>query len=367
MPTRNHHREPFDEGTLVKLSIFEDYARESLPVFFNRRDASEVHVFDFFAGPGYDMAGVPGTPIRILHTIREHIDTIIENGIRVVIHLNEIDREKFVELETAVVRYLDEQSGLAAAVEAILYQRDFESLFPELLPLIDKHPSLVFVDQNGIKFLSSDYLLILSLMREVDILFFAAASYLWRFGDEPDFMRHIAVDLERLKAEPYEFVHRSLVRQLRERLPGQSRFRLYPFSIKKGANIYGVIFGASHDLAFDKYLRVAWKLDNLGGEANFDINRESEKAQLGLFGRTPTKKEAFEELVEAKVLNGEIRNNAEALQLCYDEGHPGGHAAEVLRRLRTQGRISFDGSRPRVTNDQVRRKKNLLNYRILKP
>ena len=65
------HGRPFDEGTLTKLQIFELYAREWLPVFLARTDPPkrEIHVFDFFAGPGTESKGELGTPLRLLRQL----------------------------------------------------------------------------------------------------------------------------------------------------------------------------------------------------------------------------------------------------------------------------------------------------------
>jgi len=65
MPYKDLHEEPFDQTTIAKLEIFEDYAQAWIPTFVMRGD-SIICVFDFFAGTGYDINGVPGTPIRIL-------------------------------------------------------------------------------------------------------------------------------------------------------------------------------------------------------------------------------------------------------------------------------------------------------------
>ena len=72
MPTPDFHKKPFDEGTLTKLQIFELYAREWLPVFLSpeRPPRSEIHLFDFFAGPGTDTAGELGSPLRLLRQPR---------------------------------------------------------------------------------------------------------------------------------------------------------------------------------------------------------------------------------------------------------------------------------------------------------
>ena len=59
------HTKPFDEQTLTKLELFEDYAKEWIPTFV-MSSHHIICVFDFFAGPGYDKNHVAGSPIRIL-------------------------------------------------------------------------------------------------------------------------------------------------------------------------------------------------------------------------------------------------------------------------------------------------------------
>jgi hypothetical protein len=44
------------------------------------------------------------------------------------------------------------------------------------------------------------------------------------------------------------------------------------FSIKKGHNVYGLIFGSNSHLGMKKFLSVAWKIDPHTGEANHDID-----------------------------------------------------------------------------------------------
>ena len=50
MPTRNLHDHPFDEETILKLEIFEDYLKEWLPTFVMSHADDDIWIFDFFAG-----------------------------------------------------------------------------------------------------------------------------------------------------------------------------------------------------------------------------------------------------------------------------------------------------------------------------
>ena len=72
MAAGDFHSRPFDEGTLTKLRIFELYAREWLPVFLASASPlrPEVHLFDFFAGPGIDASGQLGSPLRLLTQLK---------------------------------------------------------------------------------------------------------------------------------------------------------------------------------------------------------------------------------------------------------------------------------------------------------
>ena len=58
MAKRDIHAEPFDEGTLIKLKLFEYYARSWLPVFVARQNPifSNVNIADFLKSmpPGLD-------------------------------------------------------------------------------------------------------------------------------------------------------------------------------------------------------------------------------------------------------------------------------------------------------------------------
>lgn len=185
---------------------------------------------------------------------------------------NRREQTKFSYLQKSCNDYLENHSEVKKAIELNLYNEDFETLFPKLLPVIKQYPSLVYLDQNGIKFLSDKYFLELEKTTQTDFLYFVSASYFWRFGDSSEFKVHLDIDMAAAKKDPYKFIHRNIIDQLKKRLPENSKLKLYPFSLKKGANIHGIIFGASHPRAVDKFLSIAWKRNETNGEANFDID-----------------------------------------------------------------------------------------------
>lgn len=365
------HRHPFDEGTITKLEIFEAYTKEWLPVFV-MGPLKHICIYDLFAGTGRDQNGIAGSPIRILQQINSMLDNIISRNKRIYLWLNEYDKDKFSMLSDYCKQYIEENDQLKKAVEKEIVKikytyLDFAELFPQIICIIRRYPSLVFLDQNGIKFLSDQYFKELVATSTVDFLYFVSSSYFFRFGERPEFMMNVQIDMQRAKDNPYKFIHRSLLEQLREKIPVDSNMKLYPFSIKKGTNIYGIIFGASHPLAVDKFLNVAWKKNAINGEANFDIDEDLSKSQLSLFEeKKPTKKETFAKLLRENILKCKLRNNEEVYLFTLDQGHIPTHASEVLKQLKMEGLISYEAPSPLVTYDQIFNNHRILEYKIKK-
>lgn len=369
MASKDLHEDPFDETTIAKLEIFEDYAQAWIPTFV-MQGIPTICIFDFFAGTGYDKNGIAGSPIRILEKIKEQIGYIVQKNVKIKVYLNEFEpnrkeQKKFTLLQIACNEFLEANKDVKQAIERINYfNEDFDTLFPKLISEIRKFPSLVYLDQNGIKFLADKYFLKLEKTRQTDFLYFLSASYVWRFGDSKEFKEHLDIDMAAAKKDPYKFVHRNIIEQLRKKLPINTKVRLYPFSLKKGSNIHGIIFGASHPRAVDKFLNTAWKRSPINGDANFDIDDDSSKSQLNIFGgKRLTKIEEFQGKLRAKVLSREIKNNYDTLQFTYDEGHIGGHADKILREMKKKGEIDYDGTSPLVTYDNVFKNNRKVEYK----
>jgi len=364
--SKNLHEKPFDETTIAKLEIFEDYAQAWLPTFVMYGEPV-ICIFDFFAGTGYDKNGIPGSPIRILQKIREQIDLIFQKKVKLKVFFNEYDKIKHGQLKTACDDFLKEYSEVSRAIELHLFNEDFDVCFGKLLPSIQNYSSLVYLDQNGIQFLAEKYFLELEKTIRTDFLYFVSSSYFWRFGEQGEFKTHIKLDMEEAKKNPYQFIHRSLIAQLRGNLPAGSKLKLYPFSLKKGANIHGIIFGASHPRAVEKFLGIAWKRNETNGEANFDIDEDKKKVQLDLFaGKLPTKLETFQQRLREKVLNETIKDNFDAFSFALDEAHIGAHAAAELKRMKQEKWIDYEGNSPLVTYENVFQKDRRLTFKLLR-
>jgi three-Cys-motif partner protein len=354
MPAKDLHDKPFDDSTIAKLEIFEDYAEAWLPTFVMLGEET-VCIFDFFAGTGHDNKnGVPGSPIRILSVIKKFVPIIFQKGTKVKVYFNEYKKSKFEELKKACEEYLKANKDVNRAIEIKYERQEFDKCFTSWYPLIQQHPCLVYLDQNGIKFLSNKYFLALEKTTKTDFLYFVSSSYFIRFGDSEEFKQHFSFDLEEAKKNPYAFIHRSLLKQLKSNLPVNSELKLFPFTLKKGSNIHGIIFGAKSPRAVEKFLGIAWKSNETNGEANFDLDEDQKKNQLDFFAsKKLTKIEEFQNSLEEKLKASSQINNTDIFLFTLDKGHPPKHAADFLRSLKKQKKIDYEGISPKITFDAL--------------
>lgn len=372
MSGKNIHSEPFDDGTITKLEIFEDYAQAWIPTFLPQSHFGEIHIFDFFSGPGYDSNNVAGSPIRILTKIDEQLGNILTTKTKIVLHFNEFEpnrktQKKFELLKKNCEDFILQHPKFKYFLTLNYYNEDAEKLFFRLIPVIKKYPSLVYLDQNGVKFISQEYLNELEKLNTTDFIYFVSSSFFRRYGMTEEFKKALEIDIEELEREEYRNMHRLVFNKINSRLPKNSELKLFPFSIKKTRNIYGIIFGAKSYAAVDKFLRIAWKRNSLNGEADFDIDEDKSKNQLDMFeGQKLTKVEKFKSELETKLLTKENVTNKAVLMYTYSNGHIPQHAVDLLKLMKKQGKLEYTGKSPFLNYVNVFRNHNIVNYKILK-
>lgn len=365
MAVKDLHDKPFDSGTLLKLEIFEKYTQAWLPVFAISK-GENIFIVDFFAGTGYDVNGVPGSPIRIISKILEFSELLLKNRTKVHLHLNEFKKGKYSSLIKACSDFIGMHPILSKVLVIEYTSLDFEESFKREYPLIKSLPSLVFLDQNGVKFLNIKYLNALEATNTTDFLYFVSSSYLKRFNETPEF-KNLGFDFEVIRQNPYRFIHESLLEIIRGWLPDSTNLKLYPFTIKKPSGIYGLVFGASHPAAVVKFLEIVWKQNALNGSANFDIEDDLRKAQTSLFEpKKLTKKEYFQEELKKEVLAGRILSNYAAFFFAIEKGHIPAHAREVLDNLKKSKLVDYQSSSPLITYDKVCKEKVIQEFVLKK-
>lgn len=335
MPVKDLHAASFDEGTLVKLGLFQDYLEEWLPVFI-QNGSQVINIIDFFAGTGTDIEGKPGSPLLALDTIEKHVGSLLRKGLSVNLILNDFEVRKVESLKEAVKERLLRFPNLQKAVEVTYYMEDFRNLFFTLAPIIKNGPNLIFIDQNGIKQVREDVIQKLNSFRRTDFLFFISSSYFIRFSFEEIFPGlQKSLDL----SKPSN-IHREILSYYRGMLPNESGLKLYPFTIKKAGGYYGLIFGSQHCLGVQKFLNICWGKNEINGEANFDIDEEYKQKQPCLWGeKKVTKLEQFALDLEGYIYEMRKVTNKDILEFTLARGFIPKHASYIMKRLKDERKV----------------------------
>lgn len=364
MSSKDLHSKPFTEETITKLEIFEKYLEEWLPVFIYS-NFKVVNICDFFAGTGEDVNGVAGSPLRILSTVEKYKEDIQKKNLNVKVLFNEFKESKLLKLQKLVAAKYKSMGNLTEFVKIDFFNEDFEKLFTSKKRELENKASLIFIDQSGIKYVPQVVLLDLDRFRTTDFMFFISSSYLKRF---PNLLNKIFPNLEtdKISISSYYNIHRMILDEYRALLPLDSKTKLYPFSIKKGSNIFGLIFGTKHPLAIDKFLKIAWDRNKLNGEANFDIDDDIKNIEIPLFPemRKLTKIERFELDLEKYIMDNQKVTNKEIYDFTLEYGHLPEHATKKVKELKERGLLDYIG-RTNISYNKCYKEHDIKNFKVL--
>lgn len=358
---RDLFQKPFDDGTIDKLQIFEDYFKEWLPVFIVRKEIlwKEIQILDLFAGEGMDVNGVLGSPMIILKILNEFKESIIKSKVKVRVVINEYEKEKF-EILTKNLESIADRSIYILEY----YNVDFIEVFHQYYDSMRQTANFLFLDQNGIKQITEEVFGKLITLKQTDFLFFISSSYIKRFGEVEEFQRYLRITKETLEGQSYYHIHRLVLNYYRSKIPAGKKYFLAPFSIKKRTGVYGLIFGTNHTLGIEKFLNVCWKHDKLTGEANFDIDNEKiSKIQPSLFDvfNIPTKRQVFEASLRKKILEKELETDMNVYLFTLNEGFLIKDANLIMRDLAANGKIDLDF---KLTNSDIHKMKAASEIKI---
>lgn len=338
---RDIHKKPFDEGTKAKLSIFEVYLKEWLPVFLAKKEViwRTINIYDFFAGPGYDSKGQKGTPMIIRDELQPYFDSIIDKKLNVNLYLNEYSKAKKEELETRIED--DDLRPYSITIESLDFKEAFDKQFPSMAQ--NSCANLLFLDQNGVKHISEEVFKKIIGLKTTDFLFFISSSTIKRFSEHPNIAQHIKLNPEEVEKTPYHKIHGLILDYYKSLIPPNKQYYLAPFSLKKNAGVYGLIFGSGHVLGIDKFLTTCWNIDPERGTANFDIDDDRIiQGQYDLFSgdvRKPKKVELFERELERKILMRELITDREIYLYALTNGFIPIHIRKVINKLISEKKI----------------------------
>lgn len=145
---------------------------------------------------------------------------------------------------------------------------DFQELIknPKLQSALNnkQYGKFVLLDQYGFKQITDDVLRLVNAPK-TDFIFFIASSFIKRFKELPAVTAYFKKENISFDETMPKECHRVITNYFRALLPSDKEYYLHSFTIQKGKNYYGLIFGSNHSLGMEKFLRVCWRQDAFAG------------------------------------------------------------------------------------------------------
>ena len=149
------HEKSFDDATQLKLELFRGYVREWLPVFLTqyagrRGQYEHVNIFDFFAGPGHDAAGHPGSPLIIVEELKQFCaGSNRASGIHIRMLFNDIDPAHIQKLRGEVAQIACGNGCCRTEFSVMPFLQALDANLPAMRD--SNSANLVIMDQFGVK------------------------------------------------------------------------------------------------------------------------------------------------------------------------------------------------------------------------
>lgn len=374
---KNINNSAFDDATKLKLDIFGECFEEWFPVFLHSPWYKKLYIFDFFAGSGKDLENNSGSPLVLLDkakgTDRKYC---ISKKKEIKFLFNEGEQDKSEELKQNVEQYIVQCKQENNCTDCIYQYRvenyNFQEIFSNsaITNIFNNKEfgKFILLDQYGFSQIDEQIFRQLISYSKTDFIFFISSSFISRFREHPNTTKYIdtsKINFDEIR--PNE-IHRAIANYFRDLIPGGKEYYLHHFSIRKEekkGNYYGLIFGSSHTLGMEKFLKVCWKHDAFSGEANYNIDNNWEATSLFAALGENIKKDTVSTEIRELILNGEIRDNITGLKYTLRKGCEPKLFTEVVKKLESEKKIERLGDKNysstnihRVKEYQIKR----LNY-----
>lgn len=351
------NKQPFHEATMLKLDIFRRCFREWFPVFVHHPGVKQIFIYDMFAGSGTDSMGNPGSPIILLEEARgdkrQHCKDLAQKNKYVAFGFNEKEKEKKELLNKAKDDFLLKCKSNCPLEKCVysnaIYCRDasFEDImksdnFKKILAN-KNYAKFVLLDQYGFSQITKDVFLKLVTSPLTDFIFFISSSFIKRFRDVNAVKTYINTNKLVFEEKKPKECHRIIANYFRKLIPADKEYYIHHFTIQKGTNYYGLIFGTSHTLGMEKFVKVCWIEDEHSGESNCNIDNDFEKGSLFYNPTNTTKKIKIREELELLILNGKIKSNVEGLKWVLSCGCEPKLFVDVAISLVKQKKVAIQG------------------------
>jgi three-Cys-motif partner protein len=357
---KNINKKPFDEATKIKLEIFRECFREWLPVFIHNPAIDRIYIYDFFAGSGTDSEGNSGSPLILLNEAKGENCKVCKSigKKKIIFGFNELLNDKNIELKNSIENYIGkcikdnckrDECRFKWHVGKYEFKEAFNGDTFKSILNNNRYAKFILLDQYGFKQVDDVIFKELVIAPKTDFIFFIASSFIDRFKEHPNTKKYIDTSIIAFENIKPKEKHKAVAKYFRN-LIDNSNYYIHDFTIRKGANQYGLIFGSGHSLGMEKFLKVCWKKDKYAGESNDNIYNDYQEGTLFHNPQTSNKKEIVKEKLKAKILNGEITNNIDGFKQTLSELCMPIIFTEVVQDLEKKGLILRTGD---INNQSV--------------
>ena len=347
----------FPEETKLKLEIFSECFREWFPVFIHNQYIQKVYIYDFFAGSGKDMDDELGSPLILLNEAKgencKYCKQAKKNGKSICFTFNEKEKLKQKMLIENIKQFMTNCSINNCKTDHCIYnydnytQLEFKEVFQnnDFQNILNNNNfgKFILLDQYGFSQVDEDIFLQLVNAPKTDFIFFISSSFIRRFKEHPATKQYF--DTEKIQfdeSKPKE-CHRQIAQYYRNIIPVNKEYYLHHFTIKKGTNYWGLIFGTNHTLGMEKFLKVCWTKDKLSGESNCNIDNDFQIGTLFYNENETVKKQAIEEDIRTKIFSGEIPDNISGLKYSLKNGCLPELFTSIVKKLESEKKIKRTG------------------------
>lgn len=330
---KDMHKSKWDNATITKLNVFEQYVNDWLNVTLNYNQDYEAYdtleIYDLFCGSGFDGTKTErGSPIRILDAILKRN----KKGKTIRIYFN--DNNKIEELKQIInEKYKNLKSE---NIELYFSSQDVSNYKVDS----KKYYKLIFLDEYGIQHINKikDFL-----CNGTDILIFISSGHVRRFLGEDSFQKYFDTTLISKKdfegKSNYE-THRVISNYFKKLFP---KSYISPFSlIKDNNNINDIIFISNHRKGQEQFLKTAWTIDKDFGEGNKNLDRDITKDKGSLFYSNiePSEKEQKYKTILIDFLK-EQRTNIEIKNFGLDNGFLPKHTNKIFKEIQNNLKCEY--------------------------
>jgi len=364
----------FSDETKLKLNIFKECFREWFPVFLNNPFITKIFIYDFFAGSGKDIEGTFGSPLILIEEakgdLRQYCRQYLEGSKSIMFAFNEYEISKKEQLAKTIKEHL-ENCKIECTFEQCVFENsyflkndDFQELIKNdnIKRILDnnKYGKFILLDQYGFNQISEEVFQKLVNSPKTDFIFFIASSFIKRFKTIPAVQKYFSEENITFDDTKPKECHRVIANYFRGLVPQNKEYYLHHFTIKKGSNYYGLIFGSNHSFGMEKFLKVCWKHDVYAGESNCNMFDDYGPNTLFFTIEDTNKKEEIRNSLKKEILSGKINNNLTGLKFVINNGGLGNLYLEVIELLTKTGKISIDGK----MNKQISNIHKVAEYKI---